>query len=260
MSRPVRNFSDAPEVVTPEIDDVESIFVTYQERFKRQTGTLQIDPVETESRNFPPPPLPLPSTPATPATPTTASPKPPASTYLGEEKSSFERRRSLGILTTLIVAFVAFLIGGGIGGGVGGALLVKEKNRLCPSSAAVTISSPSPSTSAGTSILDIAGCPAIMTSQAWNSTTSGKRFIRACYKDTVGVSPDQNIVIGQQAFSTLDGCLNACASMEKCVAATWYIFSVTTPSKNAVCFFKGSVGVQSAQAEGDSCVTGFLTT
>jgi hypothetical protein len=280
MAQPLRKSSEAPEVVLQGSDYTEGgdrrSIVTYAERLKRSGhGTLyakQIDENDTESTKYPlspstlPPPSPIPTT-----------------LFTGEDddRSTIPRRRgrSFGILEMMVLVLVAFLIGGGIGGGVGGALLAKEKskqwyvkvqdctsenkirtNKLTSQSSANTpsaTSSASAPTRTGNYIMDTAGCPAIESGGVWNSTTPGKSFQRVCYKNAVGKS-NKNIITGNVTVATFDACLNACAVTNGCLAATWYMFSVTSPSKNAVCYFKSEAGVESAQPDGDALVTGYL--
>ncbi|EPE32124.1 hypothetical protein GLAREA_12206 [Glarea lozoyensis ATCC 20868] len=251
MERPLRKSSEAPEVVLHSDGDQKTIW-TYAERLKRSGhGTLhgkQIDMNDTESTKYPP---------TTVGTPSLAPPPSPIPTTLftvdEDDRSIAPRRISFGILETIVLVLVAFLIGGGIGGGIGGALFVKEKSR-CSADSTPT-SAPAPERT-GNTIVDPAGCPAI-NSTTWKSATTGKTFRRVCYRDAISQNT-QNIITGNTSVSTIDACLEACATSTGCVAATWYIFSVTSPSKNAVCFFKNQVGLSVSQPTGDSLVTAYL--
>lgn len=114
-------------------------------------------------------------------------------------------------------------------------------------------SSPSTQTSFA---FDTAGCPGI-DQDRYNSTTPGKHFLRSCYVDAVS-QPTQNIIMGNKTVANFNDCLDSCAKLDGCLAATWIMFSFSAPRNNAVCFFKNSVGIATPQVAGDSLVTGFL--
>jgi hypothetical protein len=39
------------------------------------------------------------------------------------------RRKTFGLITTIILVLVGFLVGGGVGGGIGGSLVAREKSK-----------------------------------------------------------------------------------------------------------------------------------
>jgi hypothetical protein len=111
--RPVRKSSEGPEVVlNGEGPEADKYFVPYRERIQKATGSQyqkQLDD-RIPTPEFPPPPL-------------TFEPPP----HIPEP---YLRRRTCGLVTTFLIAVIAFLIGGGIGGGVGGALVANEQAKI----------------------------------------------------------------------------------------------------------------------------------
>ncbi|CAG8957302.1 hypothetical protein HYFRA_00010725 [Hymenoscyphus fraxineus] len=244
MNRPIRKSSEAPQVVDTEC---EAGIWGYGERLERNrpgAGTLsqkQLDPFDTESSKYLSPILPTPRRDTTPSLPD-----------LPIEK----RRMNFGLTTTIFLVSLAFIIGGGVGGGIGGALVAKERSKTC-SIQPTSTNTASPPTQT-TLAFDTAGCPGI-NQDRYNSTTPGKHFLQSCYMDIVP-QPGENISMGNKTVESFNDCLNSCAQLDGCLAATWVMFSSSAPRNNAVCFFKNSVGTQSPQVTGDSLVTGFMVT
>lgn len=150
--QPSRISSEAPEVVPeqpqpprqtlPREDFSNGVPVsTYGETdIKRNGGILsggsrhqkQVDIRETETRNYPFPPTPSPRVYDWEPIPTTPTPRKPElheePSHMGEDRRR-GRGRKFGLVTTVVLVAVAFLLGGGIGGGVGGALVAQEKSK-----------------------------------------------------------------------------------------------------------------------------------
>lgn len=129
--RPVRVSSEGPEVVpeqrlqTPDKYFVPlSLFPAQQQQIKKE------DAPEPEEPDFPPHPAFSPTYSKyskysqQTRTPVGYNPVP-----YGVSTREGPRKR-FGLITTLILVLVAFILGGGVGGGVGGALFAKEKTRV----------------------------------------------------------------------------------------------------------------------------------
>lgn len=134
-------------------------------------------------------------------------------------------------------------------------LRIKANSYLSSSVQPTVTNTASPATQTSFAF-DTAGCPGI-DQDRYNSTTPGKHFLRSCYMDAVS-QPTQNIIMGNKTVANFNDCLDSCAKLDGCLAATWVMFSFSAPRNNAVCFFKNSVGNTTPQVAGDSLVTGFL--
>ncbi|KAE8443688.1 hypothetical protein EG329_001460 [Mollisiaceae sp. DMI_Dod_QoI] len=153
-------------------------------------------------------------------------------------------RRVFSLLTTIILAMIAFFLGGGIGGGIAGAVLSSQKSRSTFTS---TSSSPA------TVIVDQAGCPLINNSTYSSST--GAAFMTFCSTSILSTS-GQNIELSNSVQSSFDTCLDKCATFDSCVGATWYMFDPTTPSRNSICFLKNGTGEEVVASDGLSVEAG----
>jgi hypothetical protein len=114
--QPSRLSSEAPEVVPgqPQVENL--VYINYEEgRYKRASSEdshwlKPYDERERESKKLVPTPQIV-------------------YDQISYQGKPVRRRRTFGLVTTIIFVVVAFFIGGGIGGGVGGALAAKEKSR-----------------------------------------------------------------------------------------------------------------------------------
>ena len=119
--RPVRKSSEGPEVVHPILSDKYAI----SERLERaRVGRWtqyqkQVDPYQVETRNFP----------LSPPLPPSPMPSLPSNIVPDRVEKPRARRKTFGLITTIVLVLVAFLVGGGVGGGIGGSLVAKEKSK-----------------------------------------------------------------------------------------------------------------------------------
>ncbi|TVY80509.1 hypothetical protein LSUE1_G003309 [Lachnellula suecica] len=243
--RPVQNSSEAPEVVLPDPPDKYAI----SERLERaRVGRWtqyqkQVDPYHTETRNFPPSPM----------------PSLPSNIVPDRVNRPRTRQKSFGLLTTVVLIIVAFLLGGGIGGGIGGAMAAKEKSKskIVTSTTLVmptTTVIPPPVTT--TVLQDAALCP-LVHNTIYNSTISGKRFLQVCQSNILPAD-GQTIDIKNETITGFDPCLDFCANTDGCVAASWVMFSAAVPAQNSVCFLKNSTGVQTKAESIGQVASGYL--
>lgn len=268
--QPSRISSEAPEVVpsqpqppqqtAPREDFSNGVPVsTYSEvDIKRSGGgsrhQKQVDTRETETRNYPLSPRVYDWEP-TPVTPT------PRKLDVCEEEPykaaerRIGRRRTFGLVTTVALVVVAFLLGGGIGGGVGGALLAQEKSKT-PSPTSTTSSAPA----TATVILDQAGCPLVNNSTYLSpstATTPVTAFLKLCGTE-IASPAGQSLDLANSTQPSFDACLDSCAGYRGCVGATWVLFSPGSPGRNSVCFLKSGVGVLGKSPEGGTSCSGYL--
>ena len=118
IMQPLRVSSEAPEVVPGQPENC--VYINYEDgRYKRTSSeeasedSYHLKPYDARERD------------GKKLVPT------PQIIYdqISYQEKPVRRRRTFGLLTTIIFALVAFLIGGGIGGGVGGALATKAMSR-----------------------------------------------------------------------------------------------------------------------------------
>ncbi|TVY93006.1 hypothetical protein LAWI1_G003058 [Lachnellula willkommii] len=241
--RPLRKSSEGPEVVQPDYPDKYAISEKLgNARMGRWTQCQkQFDPYRVETRNFPSP-----------------MPNLPSNIVPDRVGRIGTKRKTFGLITTVILVIIAFLVGGGIGGGIGGAVVAKERSKDRPVTTTTTILptatiiSP-PSTT--TMMLDAAVCP-LVHNTIYNSTVPGKKFLQVCQTNYLP-KDGQTIDIKNQTESGLPQCLDFCAQTDGCIAASWVMFSAATPLENSVCFLKNSLGVQT-KADLGQVASGYL--
>ncbi|TVY41769.1 hypothetical protein LSUB1_G003739 [Lachnellula subtilissima] len=242
--RPLRKSSEGPEVVQPDYPDKYAISEKLgNARIARWTQSQkQVDPYRVETRHFPSP-----------------MPKLPSNIVPDRVERIGTKRKTFGLITTVILVIIAFLIGGGIGGGVGGAMVAKEKSKDRPTTSTTTIMPTATIISPGsttTMIQDAAFCPLVHKS-LYNSTIPGKKFLQVC--DTNYLPADgQMIDIKNQTKSGLQPCLDFCAQTDGCIAASWVMFSAASPLENSVCFLKNNYGVQTSADGIGQVASGYL--
>lgn len=114
---PLRKSSEGPEVVQPDYPDKYAISEKLSNaRLGRWTQSQkQVDPSRVETRNFPSP-----------------MPNLPSNIVPDRVERIGTKRKTFGLVTTVILVIIAFLLGGGIGGGIGGAMVAKEKSKDRP--------------------------------------------------------------------------------------------------------------------------------
>ncbi|KAH8588611.1 hypothetical protein B0O99DRAFT_356559 [Bisporella sp. PMI_857] len=179
------------------------------------------------------------------------------------------QNRFLGLGATILIALLAFLIGGAIGGGVGGSMVAKEKEKVTrlentiATTPTVTVTAPG---RVETTIVDPAGCPSIH-NLTYVPTGSSYSFLRSCEKDIVAPEGIGSVDISSSLYSTFSACLDACARYNenqvpggKCLGATWVIFSPTKPQDNSKCFLKNSTQATVTPTNGTQLASGFLET
>lgn len=114
--QPSRLSSEAPEVVPGQIQVENLVYINYEEgRYKRASSEdshylKPWDERERENKKLVPTPQII-------------------YDQISYQEKPVRRRRTFGLVTTIIFVLAAFFIGGGIGGGVGAALAAKEKSR-----------------------------------------------------------------------------------------------------------------------------------
>ncbi|TVY46317.1 hypothetical protein LOCC1_G005407 [Lachnellula occidentalis] len=242
--RPLRKSSEGPEVVQPYYPDKYAVSEKLESaRMGRWTQSQkQVDPYRVETRNFPSP-----------------MPKLPSNIVPDRVERIGRKGKTFGLITTIILVIIAFLVGGGIGGGIGGAMAAKDKSKDKPATPTTTVMptatiiSP-PSTT--TMIQDAALCPLVHRT-LYNSTVPGKRFIQVCQTNYLPAA-GQTIDIKNQTKSGLEPCLDFCAQTDGCIAASWVMFSATSPLENSVCFLKNSYGVQTSADGIGQVASGYL--
>ncbi len=113
--QPSRISSEAPEVVPGQPERL--VYINYEEgRYKRASSDQSpyLKPFDErrdkEKRKL----VPTPQI---------------AYEQISYQEEPVPRRRTFGLVATIVFVLVAFFIGGGIGGGVGGALAAQEKSR-----------------------------------------------------------------------------------------------------------------------------------
>lgn len=144
MNRPQRISSEAPEVVPQQPDLFVANSPSHVEKFKRKKGTHY----EKQLAGYQSPGLdsrsPTPGdgvgyeTPASVSSPrgTEREYQTPGALYdlssYGLQVAAeppYQGRRVFGLVTTILLVIVAFIIGGGVGGGIGGAIAAKNKDK-----------------------------------------------------------------------------------------------------------------------------------
>jgi len=109
-----------------------------------------------------------------------------------------------------------------------------------------------------TVLQDAALCPLIHNT-LYNSTSTNppKKFLQICNNNFLP-RDGQTIDIKNATLSTLQACLDFCAQTDGCVAASWVMFSATSPIENSVCFLKSGLGEQTKTSGIGQVASGYL--
>lgn len=266
--RPVRKSSEAPEVVdhgyfkSPD-NYMVSESLDGQGRLFPYKANLPYTPDNRplEAEVFPSPRTPEYSTPRAynPLSPQRGHDPldlPPIS-QVDERQHEQRRNGAFGLIGMILLALVAFLVGGALGGGIGGSMVVKEKAKVSKLQSTIantptaTVTTTAPG-SVQTVILDQAGCP-LIDNTTFPSTTPGYNFLQSCQSDILPASP--SIDVSTSIQSSFGACLNACAIYNQevkkggCVSATWIIFSPKHPERNSMCYLKNATGIPTSESE-----------
>jgi hypothetical protein len=109
--QPSRISSEAPEVVPGQPENL--VYINYEEgRYRRASSedSHYFKPFDERGKKLVPTPQII-------------------YDQVSYQEKPVPRRRTFGLVTTIVFVLVAFIVGGGIGGGVGGALATQEKTR-----------------------------------------------------------------------------------------------------------------------------------